>query len=73
MSGDTPAGVHSTVTSTGSPADTASSIDNDDPADNGAFQQTPPGLVVGVGEMSKLILRLRPYRLDFKGRGLGQA
>lgn len=45
-------------------------IDNDDPADNGAFQQTPPGLVVGVGEMSKLILRLRPYRLDFKGRAV---
>lgn len=45
-------------------------IDNDDPADNGAFQQTPPGLVVGVGELSQLILRLRPYHLDFKGRAV---
>lgn len=45
-------------------------IDNDDPADNGAFQQTPPGLVLGVGELSKLILRIRPYHLDFKGRAV---
>ena len=42
-------------------------IDNDDPADNGAFQQTPPGLVLGEGEMSKFIIRLRPYRIDFQG------
>ena len=45
-------------------------IDNDDPADNGAFQQTPPGLVLGTGELSKLVLRLRPYHLDFKGRAV---
>jgi hypothetical protein len=45
-------------------------IDNDDPADNGAFQQTPPGLVVGVGEMSQLIVRIRPYRLDFNGQAV---
>lgn len=45
-------------------------IDNWDPADNGAFQQTPPGLVVGVGEMSKLILRLTPYRVDFRGEAV---
>ncbi len=43
-------------------------IDNYDPADNGAFQQTPPGLVVGVGEMSKVILRLTPYKIDYNGR-----
>lgn len=43
-------------------------INNDDPEDNGAFQQTPPGLVVGVGEMSKLVLRLAPYKIDFQGR-----
>lgn len=42
-------------------------ISNEDPADNGAFESTPPGLVLGVGEMSKLILRLRPYRIDFLG------
>ena len=43
-------------------------INNDDPADNGAFQQTPPGLVLGVGEMSKLVLRLTPYKIDYQGR-----
>ena len=45
-------------------------IDNNDPADNGAFQQTPPGLVVGVGELTQLVVRLRPYHLDFKGRAV---
>jgi hypothetical protein len=45
-------------------------IDNHDPADNGAFQQTPPGLVVGKGEMSKLIIRLTPYRVDFQGEAV---
>jgi hypothetical protein len=43
------------------------SISNEDPADNGAFEVTPPGLVLGVGEMSKVIMRLRPYRVDFLG------
>ncbi len=43
-------------------------VNNDDPADNGAFQQTPPGLVVGVGEMSKLVLRITPYKIDYDGR-----
>jgi hypothetical protein len=43
-------------------------IDNFDPADNGAFQQTPPGLVVGVHELSKLIIRLSPYKIDYQGR-----
>lgn len=42
-------------------------ISNEDPADNGAFQNTPPGLVVGVGELSKLVLRLTPYRIDYTG------
>jgi hypothetical protein len=42
-------------------------IDNADPADNGEFQQVPPGLVVGVGELTKVILRIRPYRVDHKG------
>lgn len=42
-------------------------ISNEDPADNGAFQNTPPGLVVGVGELSKLVLRLQPYRIDYQG------
>jgi len=42
-------------------------VSNTDPGDNGAFEGTPPGLVLGVGEMSKLVLRLAPYRLDFEG------
>lgn len=42
-------------------------ISNTDPADGGAFEHTPPGLVVGQGELAKLILRLSPYRIDFQG------
>ncbi len=42
-------------------------VSNDDPADGGAFEHTPPGLIVGVGELSKLIIRVRPYRLDYRG------
>lgn len=42
-------------------------ISNEDPADNGAFQNTPPGLVVGVGELTKLVVRLSPYRIDYQG------
>ncbi|WAC19641.1 hypothetical protein OVA24_20690 [Luteolibacter sp. SL250] len=42
-------------------------VSNTDPGDNGAFEGTPPGLVLGVGEMSKLVLRLAPYRADFEG------
>ena len=43
-------------------------INNFDPADNGAFQQTPPGLVVGVGELTRIIVRLTPYKIDYEGR-----
>lgn len=42
-------------------------IDNSDPADSGAFEQTPPGLVIGEGESSKFIIRLTPYRVDYEG------
>ena len=42
-------------------------VSDTDPGDGGLFENTPPGLVVGVGEFSKLILRLYPYRLDFDG------
>jgi len=45
-------------------------IDNADPADNGEFQQVPPGLVVGVGELTKVILRIRPYRVDHRGEAV---
>ena len=43
-------------------------INNFDPADNGAFQQTPPGLVVGVGELTRIVVRLTPYKIDYEGR-----
>ena len=40
---------------------------NNDPQDGGAFESTPPGLQIGVGEMSRMILRVLPYRVDFDG------
>lgn len=40
---------------------------NNDPQDGGAFEGTPPGLQIGVGEMSRMILRVLPYRVDFDG------
>lgn len=43
-------------------------INNDTASgDNGAFESTPPGLMVGVGELSKLVIRVTPYRIDFEG------
>lgn len=45
-------------------------ISPDDPGDHGAFKRTPPGLVVGVGELSKLIIRVTPYRVDFHGEAV---
>ena len=42
-------------------------VSNEDPADGGSFEATPPGLVVGVGELSKLVVRLSPYRIDYQG------
>jgi hypothetical protein len=45
-------------------------IDNYDPTDNGTIQVTPPGLYLGVGEMSKLLLRVKPYRVDDKGEAV---
>jgi hypothetical protein len=42
-------------------------INNADPADNGAFQQTPPGLVIGKGEMSRVVIRLTPYKINYEG------
>jgi hypothetical protein len=42
-------------------------INNNDPQDGGAFEGTPPGLQVGVGEMSRMVLRVIPYRVDFDG------
>jgi hypothetical protein len=45
-------------------------ISNEDPADGGAFQRTPPGLVVGVGELAKAIVRITPYRVDYGGEAV---
>jgi len=42
-------------------------IDSTDPADGGAFEQTPPGLVIGTGELSRFLVRVNPYRIDFEG------
>ena len=42
-------------------------INATDPADGGAFEQTPPGLVIGKGEMSRFVIRVYPYRIDFDG------
>lgn len=42
-------------------------IDNNDPGSNGAFEVTPPGLIVAEGEMTKIVIRLDPYRIDFQG------
>lgn len=42
-------------------------IRDEDPTDNGTYQRTPPGLIIGKGELSKLVLRLTPYEIDFEG------
>ncbi len=42
-------------------------LSNTDPADNGSFESTPPGLVLGKGELSRFVIRLIPYRVDFDG------
>lgn len=42
-------------------------LSNSDPADGGAFEATPPGLILGEGEMTRVVLRLIPYRVDFDG------
>lgn len=43
-------------------------VSNTDPADGGAFESTPPGLVVGVGELAKIVIRITPYKIDYEGR-----
>lgn len=42
-------------------------ISNTDPADQGAFEATPPGLILGAGELTRVVIRLNPYRVDFDG------
>ena len=41
---------------------------NQDPGDHGAFKRSPPGLIVGKGELSKLVLTITPYKIDYDGR-----
>lgn len=45
-------------------------LSNTDPADGGAFEATPPGLLLGEGEMTRLVIRLLPYRVDFDGEAV---
>lgn len=42
-------------------------LSNTDPADNGSFEATPPGVVLGKGELTRMVIRLTPYRVDFDG------
>lgn len=42
-------------------------IQDKDPADGGAFEGTPPGMILGEGELTRFIIRLLPYRVDFDG------
>ena len=42
-------------------------LSNTDPADNGSFEATPPGVVLGKGELTRMVIRLIPYRVDFDG------
>jgi hypothetical protein len=43
-------------------------IDNYDPGDNGLAQVTSPGMVLGKGEMTRMVIRLSPYQLDIDTR-----
>lgn len=45
-------------------------IQNNDPADSGAFEATPPGLILGTGELTRVVIRLIPYRVDFDGEAV---
>jgi hypothetical protein len=42
-------------------------LSNTDPADGGSFEATPPGMILGVGELTRVIIRVIPYRVDFDG------
>jgi len=45
-------------------------IQNNDPADSGAFEATPPGVILGTGELTRFVIRLIPYRVDFDGEAV---
>ena len=38
-----------------------------EPEDQGEFKSAPPGMTLGVGEMTKAIIRVNPYRVNFEG------
>lgn len=42
-------------------------ISNDDPADGGRFEVTPPGLILGEKELTRVLIRMSPYRINFTG------
>lgn len=42
-------------------------IDNDDSNDNGPRESVPPGLQIGTGELTKLVVRYKTYEKDFPG------
>lgn len=41
-------------------------IDNYDPADQGLYETTPPGVIMGEGELAKLIIRFRMNHVGFQ-------
>ncbi len=43
-------------------------ISNDDPSDNGEVQQTAPGLYLGTGELTRMVIRLSPYQIDIQAK-----
>lgn len=42
-------------------------IDNSEPSDQRANESTPPGLELGKGELTRVVLRLKTYERDFTG------
>lgn len=43
-------------------------LSNTDPADGGAFEATPPGVILGEKELTRVVIRVLPYRVDFDGQ-----
>jgi hypothetical protein len=42
-------------------------INNEDPTNQGRLEYVPPGLEVGVGEVTRLVIRLKTYEVEFPG------
>ena len=43
-------------------------VSNSDRNDNGEVQEIPPGLVVGVGELTQMVIRLTPHKVALNAR-----